>query len=226
MSCSAAAVKRRESEMADITAGQSAPPQQLNLLKVLGPVHFRGPGVAIGLVGQFMGWNYGVGKGGAFGALIGCFTSGLLYTCVAMIDSEITSTVAAAGGQYAQAKHNIGPLMAFNVGLFMVLSYTMLEASDIQVAGQLIQIGAKELGHDILLQPFTVLALAILALLNYRGVLATLTVNFIITAVAFFTIIVLFVGGQPGNPSPVLLHKELLPSLPYGWLGGIAALPF
>ena len=45
-------------------------------------------------------------------------------------DSEITSTVAAAGGQYAQAKHTIGPLMAFNVGLYLVFAYTMLEAAD------------------------------------------------------------------------------------------------
>src|SRR5712672_4178472 len=117
--------------MADITAGQSSPPQQLNLLKVLGPVHVWGLGVGIVLVGEFMGWNYGVGKGGAFGALVACFISGLLYTCVAMIDSQITSTVAAAGGQYAQTKNNIGRLLAFNVGLFMVLTYTMLEASDI-----------------------------------------------------------------------------------------------
>ncbi len=212
--------------MADITAGQSASPQQLNLLKVLGPVHVWGLGVGIVLVGEFMGWNYGVGKGGAFGALIACFVSGLLYTCVAMIDSEITSTVAAAGGQYAQAKHNIGPLMAFNVGLFMVLTYTMLNASDIQVAGQLIQIGAMQLGHDIPWQPFTVLCLAVLTLLNYRGVFATLTANFVITAAAFLTIIILFIGVQPWNPTATLLHKDLLTSLPYGWLGVIAALHF
>ena len=74
--------------------------------------------------------TYGVGKGGAFGALIACWVIGLLYTCVAMIDSEVTSTVAAAGGQYAQAKHIVGPLMAFNVGLYLVLAYTMLEAGD------------------------------------------------------------------------------------------------
>src|SRR5712675_2715843 len=158
--------------MADITAGQSAPSQQLNLLKVLGPVHVWGLGVGIVLVGEFMGWNYGVGKGGAFGALIACFVSGLLYTCVAMIDSEITSTVAAAGGQYAQAKHTIGPLMAFNVGLYLILAYTMLEAGDIQVAGQLIQIGVGVAGgaaDSVDWQAFTVLSLAILALLNYRG---------------------------------------------------------
>jgi len=116
--------------------------------------------------------------------------------------------------------------MAFNVGLFMVLTYTMLNASDIQVAGQLIQIGAMQLGHDIPWQPFTVLCLAILTLLNYRGVFATLTVNFVITAAAFLTIIILFIGVQPWNPTATLLHKDLLTSLPYGWLGVIAALHF
>ena len=88
----------------------------VNLLKVLGPIHVWALGVGIVLVGEFMGWNFSVAKGGALGALIACWIVGLLYTCVAMIDSEVTSTVAAAGGQYAQAKHIIGPLMAFNVG--------------------------------------------------------------------------------------------------------------
>jgi ethanolamine permease len=211
--------------MTDITAGQSGS-QPVNLLKVLGPIHVWGLGVGIVLVGEFMGWNYGVGKGGAFGALVACFISGLLYTCVAMIDSEITSTVAAAGGQYAQAKHTIGPLMAFNVGLFMVLTYAMLGAADVQVAGQLVQIGAQNLGHAIPWQPFTIFCLAALALLNYRGVFATLTVNFVITAIAFLTIIILFIGVQPWNPTAVLLHKDLLTGLPYGWIGVVAALHF
>jgi ethanolamine permease len=73
-------------------------------------LHVWALGVGIVLVGEFMGWNYAVGKGGALGCLIAMWVIGLLYTCVAMIDSEITSTVAAAGGQYAQAKHTIGPL--------------------------------------------------------------------------------------------------------------------
>jgi len=38
--------------------------------------------------------------------------------------------------------------MAFNVGLFMVLTYTMLNASDIQVAGQLVQLQLDDLGID------------------------------------------------------------------------------
>src|SRR2546421_13029947 len=98
-----------------------------------------------------------------------------------MIDSEITSTVAAAGGQYAQAKHTIGPLMAFNVGLYLILAYTMLEAGDIQVAGQLIQIGVGVAGgaaDSVDWQAFTVLSLALPALLHYPGVFLALAGHF------------------------------------------------
>jgi hypothetical protein len=117
---------------------------------VLGPAHVWALGVGIVLVGEFMGWNFSVGKGGAYGALIACWVIGLLYTCVAMIDSEVTSTVAAAGGQYAQAKHIMGPLMAFNVGLYLVMAYTMLEAADALIVGDLLVILAEQTGYDVL----------------------------------------------------------------------------
>ena len=225
--------------MADVAATQPKG-ASINLLKVLGPVHVWALGVGIVLVGEFMGWNYGVGKGGAFGALIAAWVIGLLYTCVAMIDSEVTSTVAAAGGQYAQAKHTIGPLMAFNVGLYLVLAYTMLEAADVQVAGQLVQIGVGRIDPTEPLASFdnathfwwafTILSLMCLAWLNYRGVFMTLTVNFIITACAFASIIILFFGTQfataLGHADAQLLHHDLLTDLPYGWLGVVAALHF
>src|SRR5215813_8003217 len=220
--------------MAEQVAAQGQT-KQINLLKVLGPVHVWALGVGIVLVGEFMGWNYGVGKGGAFGALIAAWVIGLLYTCVAMIDSEVTSTVAAAGGQYAQAKHTIGPLMACNGGLYLVLAYTMLEAADVQVAGQLVQIGvariAPDAGDAVLASThfwwaFTVLSLMFLAWLNYRGVFMTLTVNFIITAAAFASIIILFLGVQGWSPTAQMFHKDLLTPLPYGWIGVVASLHF
>ena len=93
-----------------------------------------------------MGWNFAVGKGGAYAALLACWFAGILYTCVAMIDSEVTSTVAAAGGQYTQAKHIVGPLMAFNVGLYLVFAYTMLEAANAITAGYLISEVARLTG--------------------------------------------------------------------------------
>jgi ethanolamine permease len=199
----------------------------VNLLKVLGPIHVWALGVGIVLVGEFMGWNFSVAKGGALGSLIACWIIGLLYTCVAMIDSEVTSTVAAAGGQYTQAKHVIGPLMAFNVGLYLVMAYTMLEAADALIVGDLMVQAAAATGFAGLdPKPFVVLTISVLALLNYRGVLMTLTVNFIITALAFLSIIVLFLGVSPWQPGVVLRHADLLTDLPYGWIGVVAALQF
>jgi ethanolamine permease len=201
--------------------------QRISLRKVLGPIHIWALGVGIVLVGEFTGWNFSMAKGGAWGALIACWFVGLLYTCVAMIDSEVTSTVAAAGGQYTQAKHIIGPLMAFNVGLYLVMAYTMLEASNAIVVGDLLKQLAGDMGSpDISTRPFIVLTIVLFAWLNYRGVYATLNINFVITAIAFISIIVLFFSVSPFNPGKVLLHKDLLTDLPYGWIGALGALQF
>ncbi len=205
---------------------------RLALKKVLGPAHIWGLGVGIVLVGEYMGWNFSVQKGGMFGALIAAWVVGVLYTCVAMIDSEVTSTVAAAGGQYTQAKHMIGPLMAFNVGLFLVLEYTMLEAADANVVSYLVSTIATHLGYTgtVNQYAFIVLTIMILAFLNYRGVLMTLSINFVITAFAAIAIVVLFLSLQGWSPDAQLHFNGLVSSqanaLPYGWLGVLAAFQF
>lgn len=216
--------------MTDTTVN-TAQPTKINLVKVLGPVHVWALGVGIVLVGEFMGWNYSVEKGGALGSLIACWIIGLLYTCVAMLDSEVTSTVAAAGGQYTQAKHTTGPLMAFNVGLYLVLAYTMLEAADIFVFGDLMVIASNATGAaegTVDARCFVLLGVAVLAFLNYRGVFMALSVNFLITAIAFVSIIILFFAYQFGiGTTEGLQHAELgMGTLPYGWMGVLAAFQF
>ena len=205
--------------------------EKVGLLRVLGPAHVWALGVGIVLVGEYMGWNFGVGKGGAYAALIACWFAGILYTCVAMIDSEVTSTVAAAGGQYTQAKHIVGPLMAFNVGLYLVFAYTMLEAANAWTVGFLVQTVGGLAGHEGTLNddPFIVLSIMFLAWLNYRGVLATLTFNLVITAFAFVAIILLFLMTAPFTAPDLMQHAELMSgqaALPYGWLGILAAMHF
>lgn len=197
------------------------------LARVLGPAHIWGLGVGIVLVGEYMGWNFAVGKGGAYAALMACWFAGVLYSCVAMIDSEVTSTVAAAGGQYTQAKHIVGPLMAFNVGLYLVFAYTMLEAANAITFGFLIDTVAGMTGHEGLDErPFIVLSIMFLAWLNYRGVLATLTFSLVVTAFAFCAIISLFLSTAVFMSDSPLRHVELMTDLPYGWLGVLAAMHF
>jgi len=187
-------------------------------------------GVGIVLVGEFMGWNFTVAKGGVFGALVACWFAGILYSCVAMIDSEVSSTVASAGGQYAQAKHILGPLAAFNLGLFLIFEYSMLEAADAIVIGAIVQ----QLHPALSPTAFVVLTIAFLTWLNYRGVHTSLTFNAVITGVAFLTIIALLFGSEFWNPGKIIKTEELFtqlpghadPKSPYGWLGFLAALQF
>jgi ethanolamine permease len=200
---------------------------RVSLLRVLGPGHVWALGVGIVLVGEFTGWNFSADKGGALAALIVCWLVGLLYTSVAMIDSEVTSTVAAAGGQYAQAKHIVGPLMAFNVALYLVFAYTMLEVSDAILLGDTVvaKAGVDGLTHN----SFIAATIVVLAWLNYRGVLMTLNVNFVITALAYVSIVILFFSVSPWTQGAVLKLNELVTpanALPYGWIGVIAAFQF
>jgi ethanolamine permease len=200
-------------------------PIHLSLSRVLGPAHVWALGVGIVLVGEYTGWNFAADKGGSLAALIICWVVGLLYTSVAMIDSEVTSTVAAAGGQYAQAKHIVGPLMAFNVALYLVFAYTMLEVSNAIVVADTIKAYAGEGFTDWHYRGVIATIIMVLATLNYRGVLMTLNVNLVITAFAYLAIIVLFFSVQPWSQGEVLkLGQMITPenALPYGWLGVIA----
>ena len=194
-----------------------------NLLRVLGPMHIWALGVGIVLVGEFMGWNFSIAKGGSLGSIIACWTVGILYVCLVMINTEIGSVIPEAGGQYAMAKYLLGPLASFNIGLMLVFEYVMLEAADALVVGQILQ----SLHPDIQATPYIILTLLVLTYLNYRGVYATLTLNFFITALAFLTILILLFGtGFHSSTGSLLRLKQLTDGLPYGFLGILAALQF
>ena len=197
---------------------------------MLGPAHVWALGVGIVLVGEFMGWNFSVGKGGALAALIACWVVGLLYTCVAMIDSEVTSTVAAAGGQYAQAKHIVGPLMAFNVALFLVFAYTMLEGRQRHPAGypsRSWRQGRLSKGSTTSPSSSSTIVVAGLAQLSRRADDAQRQLRhhrhrLCLPSSSCSS------PFSPWTPGAVLKLNELVTpgSLPYGWIGVIAALHF
>lgn len=194
-----------------------------HLSKVLGPIHVWALGVGIVLVGEFMGWNFAVAKGGALGAIIACWIIGVLYVSLVMITTEMGSIMPEAGGQYTMAKYLLGPLAAFNVGLMLVFEYVMLEAADALVVGAILQTINPALNPV----PFIILTLVGLSYLNYRGVYATLSFNFVITAIAYVSIFVLFFSTRAVIPGQSLLDlSSLADGLPYGWIGIVAAMQF
>ncbi|OEU76453.1 MAG: transporter [Desulfuromonadales bacterium C00003068] len=193
------------------------------LSKVLGVIHIWALGVGIVLVGEFMGWNFAVAKGGTLGAIIACWIMGVLFISLVMVNTEIGSVIPEAGGQYAMAKYLLGPLAAFNIGLMLVFEYVMLEAADALVVGQILE----SLHPDVQALPYIILSLLFLTLLNYRGALAALSLNFVITAIAVCTIFILLIVTKFYTPADSLLNlQQMSNGLPYGWIGILGAFQF
>lgn len=189
----------------------------------LGPIHIWALGVGIVLVGEFMGWNFTIARGGSIGAIIAIWTMAVMYIGIVMMTTEMASIMPEAGGQYTMAKYILGPLAAFNVGLMTVLEYAMLEAADAVVVGQILHSIRPELAP----LPFIMLSLLFLTFMNYRGAYATLTLNFIITSIAFASVIVLLIATNFYDPATTLVNlKKMTNGLPYGFLGIFAAMQF
>ena len=197
--------------------------QETQQQQKLGPIHVWALGVGIVLVGEFMGWNFSVARGGSIGAIIAIWTMALMYIAIVMMTTEMSSVIPEAGGQYSMAKYILGPLAAFNVGLMVVLEYAMLEAADAVVVGNIIQ----SLNPELNSLPFIVLSLLFLTFMNYRGAYATLTLNFVITTLAFLSIIFLLFSTNFYDPARSLIKlKEMTNGLPYGFLGVLASMQF
>lgn len=213
---------KQKGQTESASSGKSEKKSQ-SLSRVLGPMHIWALGVGIVLVGEFMGWNFTIAKGGSLGAVIALWTVAILYIMIVMMNTEMGSVMPEAGGQYTMAKYLLGPLAAFNIGLMLVFEYAMLEAADALVVGEILE----SLNPDINPTPYIVLSLLVLTYLNYRGAYATLTLNFVITAVAFVTLFILLFSTNFYDPQATLLDlKNLTDGLPFGYLGIIAAMQF
>ena len=88
----------------------------------------------------------------------------------------------------------------------LVFEYAMLEAADALVVGEIL----KSIHPDIQALPYIVLSLVFLTYLNYRGAYATLTLNIVITGIAFITILVLLFSTKFYSEGNTLLRlKEM-----------------
>jgi ethanolamine permease len=98
------------------------------------------------------------------------------------------------------------------VALYLVFAYTMLEVSNAILIADTIKAYAGEGFGDWHYKGIIASVIVGLAALNYRGVLMTLNVNFVITAIAYAAIIILFFSVQPWSQGTVLKLNEMVAS--------------
>ena len=195
--------------------------ESASLVKTLRPFHVWALGVGIVLVGEYMGWNFTVAKGGVLGSLLAMLVAGVMYVMISLCASELGSATKLAGGPYDWARLFIGPGAAASVGLAVYMEYIALEAADAIVVAFI----AQSIFPELEVFPVTLLVIALLTFINYRGVVAALTLNFFLTMIAFIAIVVFFFGTAFGT---VNIHPEYLfqGALPNGMIGLFAALQF
>jgi ethanolamine permease len=201
---------------------------RVGLLRVLGPAHVWALGIGIVLVGEYMGWNFAVGKGGAYSRADRLLVRGhpLFLHRHDRLGGHLHRRLRRRAVYPGQAHHR--PPDGLQLGLYLVFAYTMLEAANAITAGYLFSVVASMTGHAAELdqRPFIILVIMFLAWLNYRGVLATLTFNLVITAIAFGAIILLFLSTSGILGGGIMDHAALFEGheLPYGWIGVLAAM--
>lgn len=193
------------------------------LEKKLRPYHVWALGVGIVLVGEYMGWNFTVAKGGIIGALFAMIVAGLMYIVVSICASELGSSTKLAGGPYDWVRLFVGPGAAAIVGLAVYMEYIALSAGDAIVVGQLLSAYVSWI--DV--KAVALLILAILTYINYRGAVTALTLNFFLTFVAAIAIVVFFLSSVTGIGVPNFNYENMFQgAMPYGLVGVFAALQF
>lgn len=197
------------------------------LEKKLKPYHVWALGVGIVLVGEYMGWNFTVAKGGILGALLAMVVAGVMYVIISLCASELGASTKLAGGPYDWVRLFVGPGAAAIVGLAVYMEFIALEAADAIVVGQLVSVYIP--GIDV--KAIALLVIAILTFINYRGAVTALTLNFFLTFISAFAIFIFFLSlifnlNNIGNLNSNLFSNGLTSAMPYGIVGLFAALQF
>lgn len=192
--------------------------QQAQLKKVLQPIHLWAIAVGLVISGEYFGWNYGWGVSGTMGFLLSTLLVTVMYITFIFSFTELTTSIPHAGGPFAYAYRAFGwwggllagyatlveflvtpPAIAFALGSYSHFLYPDLQVLHVALGCYFIFIGINMLGvKESAVFSLIVTVLAVLELLIYIGIV-----------IPHFSI-----------------ETFMTDSMPFGWSGVFAALPF
>ncbi|MGM8888395.1 ethanolamine permease, partial [Psychrobacter sp. 1U2] len=87
----------------------------------VGWVLLIGLGVAYVISGDFAGWNFGLAQGGWGGMFVALIAVALMYLCMCLSMSEMSTMLPTAGGGYSFARTAFGPLGGYLTGTAILI---------------------------------------------------------------------------------------------------------
>lgn len=186
-----------------------------------------GLGVAYVISGDFAGWNFGIAQGGWGGMFIATALAALMYLCLCLSMSEMSTMMPTAGGGYSFARAAFGPFGGYLTGTAILIEYAIAPAAIAVFIGGYCESLFGINGWMIYLACY-----AIFMGIHLKGAGEALKIMFAITLVAAVALVVFIVAMIPHFNAqnlfdiPVGTGIGASSFLPHGYLGIWAAVPF
>lgn len=190
----------------------------LELKKVLGVTQLWAIAVGLVISGEYFGWNYGWGVAGTVGFLIATAVVTVMYIAFVFSFTELTTAIPQAGGPYTYTLQAFGPLGGLIAGYATLVEFLFATPPIALALGSYIH---------FLYPVFPVLYIAIGAyvlftVVNLLGIRESALFNLLITVLAVIELLLYLGIVGPHFQVQHFLHN----SMPFGWAGVFAALPF
>lgn len=194
------------------------PQEQSHLKRTLGPVMLWGLGVGYVISGMYFGWNLGLEQGGTLGMAVATFFVIIMYLTFTFSYTELACAIPKAGGAFDYAYQALGKHWGFFGGMAQNIEFIFAPPAIAFAIGAYL---------NIFLPSVPILAIAILFYLiftaiNIYGVETAASFELFVTVIAVVGLLIF-----AGTITPMVEFKNLsINSLPNGWSGAFAALPF
>lgn len=189
-----------------------------SLKKVLTATHLWAIAVGLVISGEYFGWNYGWGVAGTMGLLIATIAVTILYICFVFSFTELTTSIPQAGGPFAYANRAFGPIGGFIAGFATLIEFLFAAPAIAFALGSYLHF--LHPSFDVL---YTALGCyVIFTVINLLGIKESAVFTLIVTLLAVGELLLYMGIIAPEFKAERFLHN----SMPFGWSGVFAALPF
>jgi ethanolamine permease len=188
------------------------------LKKALTAVHLWAIAVCLVISGEYFGWNYGWGVGGTMGMLIATLIVTVLYITFIFSFTELTTSIPNAGGPFTYAYKALGPFGGLIAGYATLIEFLFATPAIAYALGSYIHF----LMPSMNVMDTAIGCYVVFTAINMLGIKESAFFTLLVTLLAVVELLV-FMGIVAPHFQVENFMKD---SLPFGWSGVFAALPF
>jgi ethanolamine permease len=188
------------------------------LKKALGAMHLWAIAVGLVISGEYFGWNYGWGVAGTMGLLIATVIITVLYLCFVFSFTELTTSIPHAGGPFSYAFKALGPIGGLIAGFATLIEFLFATPAIAFALGSYLHFL-----HPSFNVTYTAIGCYfIFTFINFLGIKESAVFTLVVTLLAIAELLIFMGIIAPHFKTQNFMHN----SLPFGWKGIFAALPF